>query len=88
MSKYVDISENLNYDGIRTYVRIVNHEGGKQIMTENKMELIRIIFENDNPEQAILTAAAIIGDLLTQHELLEEQIFVDLQASGRTSQAL
>ena len=57
-------------------------------MTENKMELIRIIFENDNPEQAILTAAAIIGDLLMQHELLEEQIFADLQASGRTSQAL
>lgn len=43
-------------------------------MTENKTELIRLILENDNPEQAVLTAAAIILDLLTQHEASEVQV--------------
>ena len=43
-------------------------------MTENKMELIRLILENNNPEQAIMTAAAIILDLLTQPESSEEQV--------------
>ena len=57
-------------------------------MTENKMELIRLILENNNPEQAIMTAAVIIRDLLMRPGLLEEQIFVDLQAIGQTSQAL
>lgn len=42
-------------------------------MTENKTELIRLILENDNPEQAVMTAAAIILDLLTQHEASGEQ---------------
>lgn len=40
-------------------------------MTENKTELIRLILENDNPEQAVMTAAAIILDLLTQSESSE-----------------
>lgn len=43
-------------------------------MTENKTELIRLILENDNPEQAVMTAAAIILDLLTQHESFEERV--------------
>jgi hypothetical protein len=42
-------------------------------MTENKIELIKLILENDNPEQAIMTAAVIIHDLLKQHEASEEQ---------------
>jgi hypothetical protein len=42
-------------------------------MTENKMELIRLILENDNPEQALMTAAVIIHDLLMQHESYQEQ---------------
>ena len=57
-------------------------------MTDNKMELIRLILENDNLEQAIMTAAAIISDLLMRPGSLEEQIFVDLQAICQTSQAL
>lgn len=57
-------------------------------MTDNKMELIRLILESDNPEQAIMTAAVIIRDLLMRPGLLEEQIFVDLLVSGQTSQAL
>lgn len=43
-------------------------------MTENKTELIRLILENDNPEQAIMTVAAIILDLLTPHESSEERV--------------
>ena len=54
-------------------------------MTENKMELIRLILENDNPEQAIMTLAAII-DLLKQHEAFEEQVSVYPQTSYQTIQ--
>lgn len=43
-------------------------------MTENKMELMRLILENDNLEQAIMTASVIILDLLTQPESSEEQV--------------
>lgn len=42
-------------------------------MTENKVELIKLILENDDLDQAVLTAAAIISDFLTQHESSEEQ---------------
>jgi hypothetical protein len=43
-------------------------------MTENTTELIRLILESDNPEQAIMTASVIIRDLLKQHEEAEEQV--------------
>ena len=46
-------------------------------MTENNIELIKLILENDNPEQAIMTAAAII-DVLTLLESSEEQASVCL----------
>lgn len=85
MSKIVDNCEKLNYDGIRTDVLIVNLEGGIKIMTENKMELIRLFLENDNPEQAIMTAAVIIQSLLKQHESSEEQVVACLQVCGQTN---
>lgn len=44
-------------------------------MTENKKELLKLILENDNPEQAVITFAAII-DLLKRHEAFEEQASV------------
>ena len=47
-------------------------------MSDTKAELIKLILENDNPEQAIMTVAAIIHDLLEQHESPEEQIFACL----------
>lgn len=53
-------------------------------MTDNKAELIRLILENDNPEQAVMTFAAII-DLLKQHETAEEQIAACLQTSCQMS---
>jgi hypothetical protein len=37
-------------------------------MTENELMLIKLIRENDNKEQAILTAVNIITSFLEQHE--------------------
>ena len=43
-------------------------------MTENEKELIKIIRENDNPEQALMTAAVIILGFLKQHESFGGQV--------------
>ena len=48
-------------------------------MTENEKELIKLIRENDNPENAIMTATAIIVDFLKQLGSSEEQAPVCLQ---------
>lgn len=37
-------------------------------MTDNEQELIKIIRENDNPTQALMTAAVIIINFLKQRE--------------------
>lgn len=49
-------------------------------MTDNEIELINLIRENDNPEEAIITATAIILEYLKQHESSEEQSFAYLPA--------
>lgn len=54
-------------------------------MTDHKTELMRLILENDNIEQAIMTASIIISDLLKQHESLEAQTPSCRQASGQMS---
>ena len=46
------------------------------------MELIELIRENDNPEQAILTATLVILDYLKQHESSEELTAVCLPVLG------
>ena len=51
-------------------------------MSENNIELIRIIRENDNPEHALMAAATIILGYLRQHESSEEQAAVDLPVHG------
>ena len=43
-------------------------------MTDNEKELIRIIRENDNPEQALMAAAVIVLGFLKQHESFEAQV--------------
>ena len=43
-------------------------------MTDNKVELVKLILENDDLDQAVLTAAAIISAFLAQHESSQEQI--------------
>ena len=52
-------------------------------MTENEKELIKLILENDNPEQAVMTFAAII-DLL-KHGVPEEQLAAYLQTYHQTN---
>lgn len=51
-------------------------------MSENEIELISMIRENDNPGQALMTAAAIIIGHLKRHGSSEEQAAADLQALG------
>ena len=46
------------------------------------MELIKLIRENDNPEQALMAAATIILGYLKQHESSEEQAVVCLPVLG------
>ena len=43
------------------------------MLRENEEELLRIIRENDNPEQAALTAIEVILDYLRQPESFEAQ---------------
>ena len=56
-----------------------NYERGNKIMTANEIELLKLIRENDNPEQALMTAAAVIIDFLKQHESSEGQAVVCLR---------
>ena len=49
-------------------------EGDFRKMTENTVELLKLILETVDVEQAVLTAAAIISDLLKQHESDQEQV--------------
>ena len=51
-------------------------------MKENEIALLNMIRENDNPEQALLTATEIILGFLKQHESSEEQAAVCLPAHG------
>ena len=48
-------------------------------MTENEIELLKLINENDNPEQALMLAAAIILGYLKQHESSAEPSPADLR---------
>ena len=46
------------------------------------MELIKLIRENDNPEQALMAATLVILGYLKQHESSEEQVAVCLRELG------
>ena len=52
---------------------------GEIYMTANEKELINLIRENDNPEQALVTAVETILIYLKQHESFEVQAFACLQ---------
>lgn len=52
------------------------------MMTENEKQLINLIRESANPENAIMIATAIIIDFLKQHESSEEQAAACLQESA------
>ena len=49
-------------------------------MTENEMELIKLIRENDKPEKALMAAAVIILGFLKQHGSSATRVAADLQA--------
>ena len=42
------------------------------LMTENELNLIKLIRENDNPEQALRTAVETILSFLERHESSQE----------------
>lgn len=46
------------------------------------MELIKLVRENDNPEQALMVATLIILGHLKQHGSSEEQVAVGLPVLG------
>lgn len=46
-------------------------------MTNNEIELLTLIRENDNPERAFVTAIEIILSYLTHPESFESKPFVD-----------
>ena len=48
-------------------------------MTDNERELIKLIRENDNPGQALMTVAVIVLGHLRQHESSAKQESADLQ---------
>ena len=49
-------------------------------MTENELNLLKLIRENDNPEEAIITAVNIITSFLEQEKSFEAQAPVYLPA--------
>ena len=51
-------------------------------MNNNEIELINMIRENDNPEQALMAATLIILGFLKQHGSSEEQAAAGLSALG------
>ena len=69
----------IEYRGTQVPIKI----RGIIIMTENKEKLIKLILENDNLEQAVLTANAIIIDFLKQLEAAEEETAVCLSVCNR-----
>jgi hypothetical protein len=48
-------------------------------MTENELRLIKLIRENDNPEEAIITAVNIISSFLEQEQSFQGQTPACLQ---------
>ena len=54
-------------------------KGEDAVMNENEIELINMIRENDNPGQALMTAALIVLGYLKQHGSSEEQASADLR---------
>ena len=77
----VDYSENFTYTDYRTLVRYRYHgRGFKRMFNENEEELLRMVRENDNPEQAAMIAIDIILGYLRQPESFEAQAAACLQA--------
>ena len=57
---------------------------GRPQMTDNRTELLKLLLEHDNVEQAIITASAIIRECLMRHESSEPQPSVPLEVTCQT----
>lgn len=57
----------------------------ESFMTENQIELLRIVSKSSDPEKTIRLAAAVIYSLLPQHEVIEEQQTALLQEAQAKS---
>lgn len=73
LSKPVDFSEILRYYKHRTNVRETIITKGMLMLSQNDRELLRMIRENDNPDNALLIATQVILEFLKQPESFEEQ---------------
>ena len=51
-------------------------------MSKNEIELFEILNENDNPEQAVLTAINVFAAFLERLEVDQELLAVDLRESS------
>ena len=51
-------------------------------MSTHELELFKIIYENDNPEKAVLTAIEVFTAFLERLEEVPEQPLVGLQESA------
>ena len=60
-------------------------EGEFRKMTDNTVELIKLILETVDVEQAVLTAAAIISDFLKQNEFHQEENVACQQVTYQTN---
>ena len=80
--KSIDISEFTEYTINRTSVRYDKDRGGRFFMTSKETELIKLIRENDNPVQALMTAIIIVQGYLKQHESSVEQAPACLRESS------
>ena len=76
VEKGVDNSENYGYNINRTNVRKTFVTKGMGPLSKNEIELIRIIRENDNPDNALLIATQVILEFLKQPESFEGQAAV------------
>jgi hypothetical protein len=63
----------------KLFRQFCSDERGITVMTENEKELIKIIRENDNPGQALMSAAVIVLGYLKQHESSVAQESADLR---------
>jgi hypothetical protein len=57
-------------------------KGDLESMTKNEMELIELLHENDNPEQALLTAINVFAAFLERLEVGQEPRTVYLLESS------
>ena len=57
-------------------------------MTENKLEIIKLILENGNAEQAVRTFAEIIAFVSKQHEANQQQAVAGRELMYQTSQGM